>query len=79
MRMRQSLAQFEAAFLEEAEDSVVRRERLRTEAAQRSKVRRVERTRKAGTARFVMLTLSIIVTAVLVTIVMFETLAALAG
>ncbi len=79
MRMRQSLAQFEAAFLEEAEDSVVRRERLRTEAAQRSKVRRVERTRKAGTVRFVLLTLSIIVTAVLVTIVMFETLAALAG
>ena len=79
MRMRQSLAQFEAAFLEEAEDSVVRRERLRTEAAQRSKVRRVERSRKAGTVRFVLLTLSIIVTAVLVTIVMFETLAALAG
>jgi hypothetical protein len=79
MRMRQSLAQFEAAFLEEAEDSVVRRERLRTEAAQRSKVRRVERSRKAGTVRFALLTLSIIVTAVLVTIVMFETLAALAG
>jgi cell division septal protein FtsQ len=79
MRMRQSLAQFEAAFLEEAEDSVMRRERLRTEAAQRSKVRRVERTRKAGTVRFVLLTLSIIVTAVLVTIVMFQTLAALAG
>ena len=53
--------------------------RLRTEAAQRSKVRRVERSRKAGTVRFVLLTLSIIVTAVLVTIVMFETLAALAG
>jgi hypothetical protein len=79
MRMRQSLAQFEAAFLEEAEDSVVRRERLRTEAAQRSKVRRVERSRKAGTVRFVLLTLSIIVTAVLVTIAMFETLAMLAG
>jgi hypothetical protein len=79
MRMRQSLAQFEAAFLEEAEDSVMRRERLRTEAAQRSKVRRVERSRKAGTVRFVLLTLSIIVTAVLVTIVMFETLAMLAG
>ncbi len=79
MRMRQSLAQFEAAFLEEAEDSVTRRERLRTEAAQRSKVRRVERSRKAGTVRFALLTLSIIVTAVLVTIVMFETLAALAG
>jgi hypothetical protein len=79
MRMRQSLAQFEAAFLEEAEDSVVRRERLRTEAAQRSKVRRVERSRKAGTVRFALLTLSIIVTAVLVTIAMFETLAMLAG
>jgi hypothetical protein len=79
MRMRQSLAQFEEAFREEAAESIVRRERLRKEAAQRSRVRRVERTRKQGSLRFTMLALSIVVTAVIVTIVMFETLAMLAG
>ena len=79
MRMRQSLAEFEEAFREEAAESIVRRERLRKEAAQRSRVRRVERTRKQGSLRFTMLALSIVVTAVIVTIVMFETLAMLAG
>jgi hypothetical protein len=79
MRMRQSLAQFEEAFREEAAESIVRRERLRKEAVQRSRVRRVERTRKAGSLRFTLLALSIVVTAVIVTIVMFETLAMLAG
>jgi hypothetical protein len=79
MRMRQSLAQFEEAFREEAAESIVRRERLRKQAAQRSRVRRVERTRKAGSLRFAFLTLAIIVTAVIVSIVMFETLAMLAG
>jgi hypothetical protein len=79
MRMRQSLAQFEEAFREEAAESVVRRERLRTHAAQRSRVRRVERRRQQGKLRFTLLALSIVVTAVVVTIVMFETLAMLAG
>ena len=79
MRMRQSLAQFEEAFREEAAESIVRRERLRKEAAQRSRVRRVQRVRKQGSLRFTFLALSIVVTAVIVTIVMFETLAMLAG
>ena len=79
MRMRQSLAQFEEAFREEAAESIVRRERLRKESAQRSRVRRVERTRKQGSFRFAFLPLTILVTAVIVTIVMFETLAMLAG
>ena len=79
MRMRQSLAQFEEAFREEAAESIVRRERLRKEAAHRSRERRVERVRKQGSLRFTLLALSIVVTAVVVTIVMFETLAMLAG
>ena len=79
MRMRQSLAQFEEAFREEAAESIVRRERLRKEAAHRSRERRVERVRKQGSLRFTFLALSIVVTAVVVTIVMFETLAMLAG
>jgi len=64
MRMRQSLAQFEEAFREEAADSIVRR---------------VERRRQQGKFRFTLLALTIVVTAVVVTIVMFETLAMLAG
>ena len=79
MRMRQSLAQFEEAFREEAEESVVRRENLRRQAAQRSRTRRVERRERAGTLRFVGLCAAIVLTAVLVTIVMFEVLAYIAG
>ena len=79
MRMRQSLAQFEEAFREEAAESIVRRVRLRKQAVHRSRTRRVERQRKQGKLRFTLLALSIILTAVIVTIVMFETLAMLAG
>jgi hypothetical protein len=79
MRMRQSLAQFEEAFREEAAESIEHRERLRKESAQRARVRRVRRSRKAGKLRFVLLALTLIATAVIVTIAMFETLAMLAG
>jgi anti-sigma-K factor RskA len=79
MRMRQSLAQFEEAFREEAAESIVRRERLRKHSAQRSRVRRVQRQRKQGKLRFALLAVSIVATAVIVTIAMFETLAMLAG
>jgi anti-sigma-K factor RskA len=79
MRMRQSLSQFEAAFREEAAESILRRERLRKQSAQRARVRRVERQRKAGSWRFLLLALTLVTTAVVVTIVMFETLAMLAG
>ena len=79
MRMRQSVHQFEAAFREEAADSVQRRERLRHAAAQRSRVRRVERVHKHGTLRFIGLIATILVTTVVVTIVMFQVLASVAG
>ncbi len=79
MRMKQSIAQFEREFLEEAEEMVARRERLRREAAQRSRVRRKERVQKLGKLRFALLGASIVLTAVVVTIAMFETLALLAG
>jgi anti-sigma-K factor RskA len=79
MRMRQTLSQFEADFREAAANSVVRRERLRHAAAQRSRVRRVERRHKHGTLRFFGVMLTIVVTTVVVTIVMFQVLAAVAG
>ena len=74
MRMRQSLDHYEAAFREAAAASVQRRE-----AAQRSRVRRVEKTHKHGTARFIGLIATIIVTTVVVTWVMFQVLATVAG
>jgi hypothetical protein len=77
MRMRQSLAQFERDFREAAVESVHRRENLRKVAAERSRVRRKERVQKQGKLRFTLLALTIVVTAVVVTIVMFETLALL--
>jgi anti-sigma-K factor RskA len=79
MKMRQSLAQFEAAFREEAAESVARRERLRREAVHRSRARRIERVHKKGTFRFVGLCLAIVATTVIVTIAMFQALALLAG
>jgi hypothetical protein len=79
MRMRQSLAEFEAAFREEAVELVARRERLRKEAAERARRRRHERVERQGTMRFVGLVAAILATAVLVTIAMFEALALLAG
>jgi anti-sigma-K factor RskA len=79
MRMRQSLAQFEREFREAAVESVARRERLRKVAAERSRVRRRERVKKLGKLRFALLALTIVATAVVVTIAMFETLALLVG
>jgi anti-sigma-K factor RskA len=79
MRMRQSLAQFEEAFREEAAQSIAHTERLRKRAVQRTRSRRVDRRRKLGRMRFALLALSIVATAVIVTIVMFQTLAMIAG
>jgi len=74
MKMRQSLAQLEQAFFEETAQDRERRERLAETAAQRSRQRQIERVHKHGSWRFALLVLSIIVTAVVVTIAMFETL-----
>ena len=73
-RMRQSLDEFERAFHEETHDDRVRRESLRRKAIMRSQQRRLERTHKRGTARFIVLVLALIATAVIVTIAMFKTL-----
>lgn len=79
MRMRQSLNQLEAAFREEAAASVARRERLRQEAAHRSRARRVERVHKHGTLRFAGLIATILITTIVVTVVMFQVLATVVG
>jgi anti-sigma-K factor RskA len=74
MKMRQSLAQLEQAFFEETAQDRARRERLAETAAQRARQRKIQRVHKHGNWRFAFLVLSIVVTAVVVTIAMFETL-----
>jgi hypothetical protein len=74
MRMRQTFAQFEEAFLEESQADAARRERLRREAAMRSRDRQLQRVHKRGTLRFVLLVMMLIATAVLVTVAMFQAL-----
>ena len=78
-RMRQSLAEFERAFHEETHEDRVRRESLRRKAVMRSQKRKIEQTHKRGTARFILLVLMLIATAVIVTIAMFQTLAYMMG
>ena len=77
--MRQSLAQFEAAFHEQAVEDRLLREEVRHTVTRRARVRRAERVQKHGTLRFLALVTVIVATAVIVTIVMFETLARVAG
>jgi len=79
MRMRQSLTDFEEAFHEEAVEERERRARLRSQAAVRSRARRQDRVHKHGSVRFAGLALAILATSVIVTWVMFQTLALLIG
>jgi membrane glycosyltransferase len=74
LRMRQSLAEIEEAFVEEIEEDRERRERLVRRAEQRSRQRHIERRQKHGSMRFALLVLTLLATAVVVTIVMFQTL-----
>jgi hypothetical protein len=74
MKMRQSLAQLEQEFRHEAQLDRTRRETLRRHAVRRSKVRTHERRKKAGSMRYWVLVLSLVATALIVTVVMFESL-----
>jgi hypothetical protein len=75
LRMRQSLDQFEVAFEQEAAVERRRRAQLRQRAATRSRVRRIHSTEKRGTVGFGLLLVALTLTVVVVTVVMFETLA----
>jgi hypothetical protein len=79
MKMRQSLAQLEQEFREEAQLDRSRRETLRRHAVRRSRHRTHARAKKRSSFRYWMLVLSLILTAVIVTIAMFETLFVLLG
>jgi anti-sigma-K factor RskA len=74
MRMRQSLADLEAAFVEEIDADRERRERIQAQAIRRTHARHRERAKKQGSLRFWLVLLTLIATAVIVAIAMFETL-----
>ncbi|CAB4933755.1 unannotated protein [freshwater metagenome] len=73
-RLRQSMREFEEAFHEQTEADRIRRDALHRQATARTHSRRLERQHKHGTLRFFMLMLLLVATAVIVTVVMFETL-----
>ena len=80
MRMRQSLTEIERAFAR----GILRWERhrrasLRRTAEQRAIKREVDRRHKRGSVRFVLLVLTLMLTAAVVTVVMFRTLYLLLG
>ena len=74
MRMRQTLAEIEEQFVEEIEEDRERRERLARRAKMRTRQRHIEKSHKHGSMRFALLVLTLIATAVVVTVVMFQTL-----
>jgi len=78
-RMRQSLDEFERAFHDETHEDRVRRESLRRQAVLRARQRNLEKVHKRGTWRFIMLVLTLIATAVIVTVAMFQTLFVVMG
>jgi hypothetical protein len=79
VKMRQSLSDWERAFVREISLDRRRREELRQTAEQRARKRRVARTHRRGSIRFTLLVLTLIATAALVTVVMFRTLYWLLG
>jgi hypothetical protein len=79
MKMRQSLADWERAFVREVTLDRHRRDSLRRTAEQRTLKREVQRRHKRGSVRFFMLVMTLIMTAAVVTVVMFRTLYLLLG
>jgi lipopolysaccharide export LptBFGC system permease protein LptF len=74
MRMRQSLAEIEEAFFEQINEERERQERLRRHAEQRSRRRHAVRMHRQGSLRFAIVLLTLLATAVVVAIAMFQTL-----
>jgi hypothetical protein len=79
MKMRQSLSDWEQAFVNEITLDRRRRDSLRRTAEQRALKREVQRRKKRGSVRFAMLVLALILTAVIVAVAMFRTLYLLLG
>jgi hypothetical protein len=74
MKMRQSRNQLERAFAAETVLDRDRRESLRRTAERRAAKRRSERAIRQGKSRFIVLSLTLVATAVIVSLVMFRAL-----
>jgi len=79
MKMRQSLADWERAFVKEITLDRHRRDSLRRTTEQRALKRNLDRRHRRGSVRFGLLVLTLILTAAIVTVVMFRTLYLLLG
>jgi hypothetical protein len=79
MKMRQSLAEWERAFVKEISLDRHRRDSLLRTTEARTLKREVDRRHKRGSLRFTLLVLTLIMTAMVVTVVMFRTLYLLLG
>ena len=74
MKMRQSLADWEQAFVREITLDRRRRDSLRRTAEQRTAKREVQKRQKRGKLRFLLLVATLFLTAAIVTVVMFRVL-----
>lgn len=72
--MDQSLVEFERAFADQIREERRQATHVQAKVAHRSKQREVQSVNRQGTVRFVMLVLTLIATAVVVTLVMFKVL-----
>jgi hypothetical protein len=79
MKMRQSLADWEQAFVKEVTLDRNRRDSLRRTTEQRAFKRDLQKRHKRGSLRFALLVLTLMLTAVVVAVVMFRTLYLLLG
>ncbi len=79
MKMRPSFSEWEQAFVREISLDRRRRDSLRRTAQERTRRREAQRRHKRGSVRFVLLVLTLILTAAVVTVAMFRTLYLLLG
>jgi hypothetical protein len=79
VRLGQSFTEWEQAFVKEITLDRRRRDSLRRQAEKRTIKREVEKRHKRGFVRFWLLVLTLILTAAIVTVVMFRTLYLLLG
>ena len=79
MKMRQSLDDFEQAYVAELYADRRRQDAAIKRTEQRQRTRHAEKTNRHGTLRFLLLVLAMIATATIVTIVMFRTLYVVMG
>jgi hypothetical protein len=74
LKMRQSLSQFERSFHHEAAQDQARREHLERTVRSRARRRSHERETRRSSVRFYLLMLSLVATAVIVSVAMLATL-----